>query len=220
MVEIVEVLQEFLTKNGRKVILRTPTRKDIDGLLGLFSSLFDQGTEGIEKQEFSIEKELEWLTAHLSLMEKGMSFFILAEVGGEIMARCQFSLQKSWQFNLLSGMIDSANRSVIFRTFAGKTSKFNLIQRNIPYLQNAGVVGIIIKRGFRNIGIGTAMMHILIEQAERMGLDALTLTVSPTNNRAIHIYEKVGFKRTVFHLERKKITMIKHLKKGAVARNS
>jgi len=40
------------------------------------------------------------------------------------------------------------------------------------------------------------MMKTLIEQADMMGLKILTLTVFATNKRAIHVYQKVGFKET------------------------
>jgi RimJ/RimL family protein N-acetyltransferase len=58
------------------------------------------------------------------------------------------------------------------------------------------VVGIVIRKDFRELGIGTAMMHVLIEQARKMGLKVLTLTAFASNKRAIHVYEKVGFLQT------------------------
>ena len=59
-----------------------------------------------------------------------------------------------------------------------------------------GVLGIIIKDNYRDIGIGTKMLETLILQAKNMGLRILTLTVFSTNKRAKHVYEKVGFKET------------------------
>jgi len=38
------------------------------------------------------------------------------------------------------------------------------------------------------------MMKTLIDQARKMGLKILTLTVFATNKIAIHVYKKVGFK--------------------------
>lgn len=60
--------------------------------------------------------------------------------------------------------------------------------------KHLGRLGIIIKSGYRDIGIGTEMMKTLSEQAKEMGVKILTLSVFATNTRAFHVYEKVGFK--------------------------
>jgi len=64
------------------------------------------------------------------------------------------------------------------------------------FSKHVGVVGIIIKKGFREIGIGTEVLKTLVEQAQKMGLKILTLSAFATNKRALHIYEKAGFART------------------------
>ncbi len=64
------------------------------------------------------------------------------------------------------------------------------------YAGHAGVIGIAIKKGFRDVGIGTEMMKVLVEQATQMGLKVLTLSAFATNERAIHVYRKLGFVET------------------------
>jgi RimJ/RimL family protein N-acetyltransferase len=59
--------------------------------------------------------------------------------------------------------------------------------------RHVGVLGIIIKKGFRDVGIGTEMMSTLIAKAREMGLKVLILSAFASNKRAIHVYEKVGF---------------------------
>lgn len=61
---------------------------------------------------------------------------------------------------------------------------------------HVGVIGIAIREDFRDLGIGTEMMVVLVGQARKMGLKVLTLTAFETNRRAIHVYEKVGFVQT------------------------
>jgi RimJ/RimL family protein N-acetyltransferase len=61
------------------------------------------------------------------------------------------------------------------------------------FARHVGVLGIIVRDGFRDVGIGTEMMKALIEKAREMGLKVLTLAVFESNKRAIHVYEKVGF---------------------------
>ena len=55
-------------------------------------------------------------------------------------------------------------------------------------------LGIAIRDGYRDIGIGTRMIEILVSQAKEWGLKLVKLSVFSTNYRAIHVYEKVGFK--------------------------
>lgn len=61
---------------------------------------------------------------------------------------------------------------------------------------HTGGIGIIVKKGYRDIGIGTEMLQTLIDQARILGLKMLYLGVFSTNGMAYHVYEKVGFKET------------------------
>jgi len=55
------------------------------------------------------------------------------------------------------------------------------------YEAHVGNIGIAIKKGFRDVGIGTEMMNALIGQGREMGLKVLTLTAFANNKRAIHV---------------------------------
>jgi len=70
------------------------------------------------------------------------------------------------------------------------------INKRSGYEKHVGVIGIAIRSGFRDLGIGTEMMKTLIAKAQEWGLKVLTLTVFATNKQAIHVYEKVGFVQT------------------------
>jgi ribosomal protein S18 acetylase RimI-like enzyme len=54
-------------------------------------------------------------------------------------------------------------------------------------------MGIVVRNGCRNPGIGTEIMKTLLEQAAFFGLRTVTVNAFATNKRAIHVYEKVGF---------------------------
>ncbi|MGC8850590.1 MAG: GNAT family N-acetyltransferase [Candidatus Bathyarchaeia archaeon] len=58
---------------------------------------------------------------------------------------------------------------------------------------HVGVLGIAIKKGYRDIGIGTEMMREAENQARRLGIAILTLDVFASNSRARHLYEKLGY---------------------------
>ena len=56
-----------------------------------------------------------------------------------------------------------------------------------------GGLGISLRDGYRDVGIGTEMMREAEIQARGLGLEVVTLEVFATNERAIHVYEKAGF---------------------------
>jgi ribosomal protein S18 acetylase RimI-like enzyme len=59
---------------------------------------------------------------------------------------------------------------------------------------HVGVLGISILRDCRDLGIGTELMREAERQAPRLGLRIITLEVIATNERARHVYEKVGYR--------------------------
>ena len=55
-------------------------------------------------------------------------------------------------------------------------------------------LGITIHDDYQNLGLGTIMIKHLLDIARRKGLKKVFLLVTATNSRAIHVYEKCGFK--------------------------
>jgi len=165
-----QVYQELSVKGGVKVVLRTPRWEDLDDLLELINSLVEERAEITRDEKASRDEEIDWLASTLARLEKDRTFFLVAEVGGRVIASSDINPQKGYE-------------------------------------KHVGVVGIAIKEGFRDSGIGTAMMRILLEQAKRMGLKVLTLSAFASNRRAIHVYEKAGFVQSG-------LIPRKHLKQG------
>ena len=58
-----------------------------------------------------------------------------------------------------------------------------------------GGLGIAVSKKFRDFGIGVEMMRTLVKESRRAGLKTLELEVFANNPRAIHVYEKTGFKQ-------------------------
>ena len=92
--------------------------------------------------------------------------------------------------------IEKYNRFVLVAEVDGKVVANSRIMRGRGYTCYEGILGIAIKKGYRDLGIGTELIRILILQAEEMNLKILTLTVFSTNKRAIHVYQKLGFKES------------------------
>jgi len=55
-------------------------------------------------------------------------------------------------------------------------------------------LGILVKKEFRDLGLGTELMKAVIEESRRRGLKLLLLETSSLNVRAIRVFKKVGFR--------------------------
>lgn len=61
-------------------------------------------------------------------------------------------------------------------------------------LDEADIMNIVTKKNKRNLGIGYSLLTELINVAKEKGIKILTLEVNESNNSAIHLYKKIGFK--------------------------
>lgn len=71
--------------------------------------------------------------------------------------------------------------------------------------RHVGDLGIEIIRPFREIGIGTALMECAIEWTSTQGLKKLTVSTFSTNQRAINLFNKMGFVTTGIRCKQCKI---------------
>lgn len=56
-------------------------------------------------------------------------------------------------------------------------------------------MGISVRAAFQGRGIGTLLMHALLESAEHIGCEQVELEVLSQNEKAISLYEKCGFRK-------------------------
>jgi len=59
---------------------------------------------------------------------------------------------------------------------------------------HVGTLGMGVSKGYRDAGIGTALLTALLEKARDAGLRLIDLEVFAGNGRAIHVYRKAGFR--------------------------
>jgi len=153
-----QLIHRFSAKDGREVILRAPRWEDLDDLMELINSLIEEGADIEYDTKKTREEEVDWLSRAIAQLEKGNTFYMVAEVAGKVIASSS----------------------------VGK--------RRLRCENHVGDLGLLIRSSYRDVGIGTEMMKTLIDQARIMGLKVLVLSVFATNERAIHVYKKVGFK--------------------------
>ena len=55
------------------------------------------------------------------------------------------------------------------------------------------MLGIGVVDHYHGVGLGRALLRLMIEAARRLGVGTLRLGVFDHNSRAIHVYESVGF---------------------------
>ena len=91
----------------------------------------------------------------------------------------------------------AAKRSVAYLALlAGEIiAKASISNFSRERLKHKAYVAISVKRDYWGVGIGTLLMEKLITFAQKAGLELLTLDVLSENQRAISIYEKLGFER-------------------------
>ena len=104
--------------------------------------------------------------------------------------------EAEWLANQLIGIESGKIVSVVADT-SGRIVGNSSVTRG-PYQDTSrhGGLGIAVSRKFRDVGIGVEMMRTLVKESRRAGLKTLELEVFANNPRAIHVYEKTGFKQT------------------------
>ncbi len=117
------------------------------------------------------------------------------EEGAEILKSKKVTREEEaeWLGSLLA-KVEKGERFVICAEIEGRVVGLCELERRSGVRSHTATVGIIIKRPYRDLGLGTRMLRTMIDQARSMGLKVLTLGMFATNARARHVYEKVGFR--------------------------
>ena len=121
----------------------------------------------------------------------------LVEERAEIIVDSKFTRER--EADWLRGMLEAVEGDEVVYFVAevdGRVVASCDLHRGKGSEAHVGSVGVVVKGGFRDLGIGSEMIKTVIGQALRLGLKLVVLSVFASNARAIHVYEKVGFVQT------------------------
>ena len=98
-----------------------------------------------------------------------------------------------WNYEILKSELES-NNSYFFvaKNISGEIVGFAGIK---IILDEADIMNIVIKKDFRNNGIGSLLLDYLITYSKSINLKTITLEVNEINIPAIKLYEKFDFEK-------------------------
>lgn len=108
---------------------------------------------------------------------------------------CNYDIEKLR--STLMNIENSPNEFTVTAFVNGKIIGYLEVMVVSPHIKckHRACMGISIQQQFCNCGIGSTMLGIAIEQTRKNGFEQLELGVFSDNDRAIHLYEKFGFKQ-------------------------
>mgnify|MGYP001587957137 CR=1 FL=1 len=102
------------------------------------------------------------------------------------------SEEKSYLTTLLKEI--DQKQAVAFYAFDGDKLVANgQIKKRVRRLSHIGDFGVTVAKDYRQDGVGSQLMAMLLEEAKAIGVKIVVLEVFSNNERACHVYQKMGF---------------------------
>jgi len=100
--------------------------------------------------------------------------------------------EKAYLTSLLNDI--SQKQAVALYVFDGEKLIANgQIKKRARRLSHIGDFGITVAKEYRQDGVGSQLMKMLLEEAKKIGVTIVTLEVFSNNQQACHVYQKMGF---------------------------
>ena len=96
-----------------------------------------------------------------------------------------------WNYNILKNEIQNPNS--IYFVVKDKNNNILGFAGILKILDEADITNIVVKKDYRNKGIGTMLLKHLILEAKKQNLLTITLEVNEKNKNAILLYKKFKF---------------------------
>ena len=97
--------------------------------------------------------------------------------------------------NYLRSQCESTDNAQYFAKVDGEIVGTASLNRNHNRMSHRGVFGISLKKAWWGCGAAPALMKAILAFAKENGFEQLNLEVRSSNARAIHLYEKYGFRK-------------------------
>ena len=131
--------------------------------------------------------------------EKGMEFYMAIKIEkmnlnhlNELQEILISDFDDFWSFSTLKEEVENENSSYIIGKINNEIIGFAGLKK---IFDQADIMNIVIKKTYRNQGIGTLLLENLILLAKDLNIFTLFLEVNEQNKPAIHLYEKLGFEK-------------------------
>ena len=128
-----------------------------------------------------------------------MTHFINSLIEEEAMIAAQEKKTRDqeveWMANTLK-RLERDQHMMVVAEVDGQAVGNSEINPRIGRMSHYATLGIGLKDGYRDSGIGQEMMKELEVHARRLGIEYIALEVYGINERAIHVYEKTGYRKT------------------------
>lgn len=160
-----QVVSEFRATDGSQVLLRVLRRSDLGALLKFANALV---------AEKKVNRKLGIVSFDKRMTKKEERKFLNTVIDG--VAKKQIVSLAAFVDGKLVGHCD-------------------LRRRRLKDVSHTGVLGVVILDGYRGIGVGERLIAEVLHEAAQNGIWLVELTVFAMNEAAIHLYEKIGFRR-------------------------
>lgn len=84
-----QIIDTFVAKDGKKVVLRTSSWKDLNQLLHFINSLVEEDTFILMNKRKTLREEKVWLKEKIKRMGTGEGVSIVAEINRKIVGHCE-----------------------------------------------------------------------------------------------------------------------------------
>ncbi|MFA5365261.1 MAG: GNAT family protein [Candidatus Bathyarchaeia archaeon] len=143
------------------------------------------GLKVVLRPELSRDLELLWIL--FSTMSKESISCLLPPIPRDVVETWVDNIDYDLVLPIVALVTDNGKQKII-------ASGILRLNEHIP-LRHKAELGVAVHDDYQNVGIGTAMVTHLLSIARNKGLTKVYLHVSTANERAIHVYEKAGFKK-------------------------
>lgn len=127
---------------------------------------------------------------HSNININDMTLFDLEQIKDTLIT----DFDNFWNYNIFKQELEQDNSYfIVAKNISNDIVGFAGFKKIID---EADIMNIVVKKSFRNMGIGSLLLKQLIEKSKKLEIKQINLEVNENNIYAISLYKKFGFKIT------------------------